>query len=184
MFIDYATGNLFAPKTKSKPNLNVNLSNITNDNLDVCVGHERMSSLKPRWRTMNAITEPTQEPPQTEVVDQSPEPTIPTTPEGNEDAIIEASRAIASALGMTIKVLKNVIIFLYQNEEMNSTHTYLVVDKSNGYAHPPKHKVLAKTKISLGSVFEPNILSKVGIEEMELIQPSWRTKYKHPKRIR
>jgi hypothetical protein len=133
---------------------------------------------------MNAITEPTQEPPQTEVVDQSPEPTIPTTPEGNEDAIIEASRAIASALGMTIKVLKNVIIFLYQNEEMNSTHTYLVVDKSNGYAHPPKHKVLAKTKISLGSVFEPNILSKVGIEEMELIQPSWRTKYKHPKRIR
>lgn len=184
MFIDYTTGNLFAPKTKSKPNLNVNISNITNDNLDVCVGHERMSSLKPRWRTMNVITEPTQEPPQTEVVDQSPEPTIPTTPEGNEDAMIEASRAIASALGMTIKVLKNVIIFLYQNEEMNSTHTYLVVDKSNGYAHPPKHKVLAKTKISLGSVFEPDILSKVGIEAMELIQPYWKTKYKHPKRIR
>jgi hypothetical protein len=184
MFIDYATGNLFAPKTKSKPNLNVNLSNISNDNLDVCVGFERMSSLKPRWRTMNVITEPTQEPPQTEVVDQTPEPTIPTTPEGNEDAIIEASRAIASALGMTIKVLKRVIIFLYQNEEMNSTHTYLVVDKSNGYAHPPKHKVLAKTNISLGSVFEPNIMSKVGIEAMEQIQPSWRTKYKHPKRIR
>ena len=184
MFIDYATGNLFMPKAKSKPNLNVNLSNISDDNLDVCVGPERMSSLKPRWRTMNVITEPTRQAPTTETSDQTPEPNIPTTPEGNTEAIIEASRKLASALGMSIKVLKRVIIFLYQNEETNSTHTYLVIDKTNGYAHPPKHKVLAKVRISLGSVFEPNILTKVNIEAMERIQPAWRTKYKHPKRIK
>jgi hypothetical protein len=178
MFIDYATGNLFAPKTKSKPNLNVNLSNITNDNLDVCVGNERMSSLKPRWRTMNMITEGNVAPPSTEVIDQTPEPTRPTTPESNEDAILVASRGLGNALDLQVEVGRNYIKLIYENLEQGSKHAVGFIDKTNGSIYMPKSPKAPKTNAVLGNVLEPNLISRVNRSVLDNYASNWKTRFK------
>ena len=178
MFIDYATGNLFIPKTKSKPNLNVNLSNITNDNLDVCVGHERMSSLKPRWRTMNMIKEGNVTPPPTEVIDQTPEPTRPTTPESNGDAILVASRGLGNALDLQVKAGGNYIKLIYDNLELGSKHAVGFIDKTNGNIYMPKSSRTPKTNAVLGNVLEPNLTSRVSRDILDSFIPNWKTKFK------
>ena len=178
MFIDYATGNLFAPKTKSTPNLNVNLSNITNDNLDVCVGHERMSSLKPRWRTMNMIKEGNVAPPPTEVIDQTPEPTRPTTPESNEDAILVASRGLGDALDLQVEVGRAYIKLTYENLERGSKHAVGFIDKTNGSIYMPKSPNAPKTNAILGNVLEPNLTSRVNRSVLDSFASNWKTRFK------
>jgi hypothetical protein len=178
MFIDYATGNLFAPKNKSKPNLNVNLANITDNNLDVCVGHERMSSLKPRWRTMNMITEGNTTPPPTEIVDQTPEPTRPTTPESNLDAITEASRGIANALDLEARVGNSMIKLVYDNLELGSKHAVVFIDKTNGNIYMPKSSRTPKTNALIANVLEPNLVSRVNRSVLDTYSPNWKTKFK------
>jgi hypothetical protein len=178
MFIDYATGNLFAPKNKSKPNLNVNLANITDNNLDVCVGHERMSSLKPRWRTMNMITEGNTTPPPTEIVDQTPEPTRPTTPESNLDAITEASRGIANALDLEARVGNSMIKLVYDNLELGSKHAVAFIDKTNGNIYMPKSSRTPKTNALIANVLEPNLVSRVNRSVLDTYSPNWKTKFK------
>ena len=178
MFIDYATGNLFAPKTKSKPNLNVNLSNITNDNLDACVGHERMSSLKPRWRTMNMIKEGNVAPPTTEVIDQTPEPTRPTTPESNEGAILVASRGLGDALDLQVEVGRAYIKLIYENLERGSKHAVGFIDKTNGSIYMPKSPNAPKTNAILGNVLEPNLTSRVNRSVLDSFASNWKTRFK------
>lgn len=178
MFIDYSTGNLFVPKNKSKPNLNVNIANIQDESLDVLAGFERMSNLRPRWRTMNAITEPTKVAPPTEIIDQTPEPTIPTSPEGNLEAINEGVMSLAAALGMTGKRGRKYFVVIYDNLEQGSKHTYLLIDKNNGNIYPPKHTSTPIMTVLLGNVFEPNIVSKVNTEVMDRLKPNWRVRFK------
>lgn len=178
MFIDYATGNLFAPKTKSKPNLNVNLSNITNDNLDAYVGHERMSSLKPRWRTMNMIKEGNITPPPTEIIDQTPEPTRPTTPESNGDAILVASRSLGDALDLEVKVGRSYIKLIYNNLERGSKHAVGFIDKTNGNIYMPKSSLAPKTNAVVGNVLEPRLVSRVNRSVLDTLAPNWKTRFK------
>ncbi len=177
MFIDYATGNFFAPKTKAKPNLNLNLANITDNNLEVCLGHERMSSLKPRWRTMNAITEATRTT-SNEVVDQTPEPTRPTSPESNLEAITEATYKIANALDLEVRIGKSMIKLVYSNLELRSTHAVAFIDKTNGNIYMPKSSRLPKTSEVLGNVLEPRLVSRVNRSVLDNYAPNWKTRFK------
>lgn len=176
MFIDYSTGNLFAPKKNDAPNLKVNIGNITDDNLDMNVGFERMSSLRPRWRTMNVITEPTKKAPTTEVIDQTPEPMIPTTPEGNLESIVKAAQGLASSLGLTSEIMRKFIRVVYTNPDQGTRHAYLFVDKQTGTVYLPKYFDFANKNVSFGSILEPGIVSKVNFEAMNTVNPKWRTK--------
>ena len=56
MFIDYSTGNFFMPKTKSTPNMKVNIGNVEDDDLEVKVSFKRMDKLRPNWRTQATIS--------------------------------------------------------------------------------------------------------------------------------
>lgn len=178
MFIDYATGNLFVPKNKSTPNLNVNIANITESDLDQKAGFERMSDLRPRWRTMNAITEPTRTAPVTEVVDQTPEPTIPTTPEGNAEAILDACKRLGETLGFEVKYGRSISRLIYSNLEQGTKHTVLIIDVKNGNIHPPRNYTSPKTNVIHGNVLEPNITSKISLDSLDQIVPNWKTRNK------
>lgn len=178
MFIDYATGNLFVPKAKDAPNLKVNIGNITDDNVESCVGFDRMSNLRPRWRTMNTITQPTREAAPTEIIDQTPEPSIPTTPEGNLDSIKGAAQSLANSLGIEFQEMRKFLRLVYTNTELGTRHSYLFIDKQNGSLHPPKAHDAPKKNVSLGSILEPNVLSKVNFEAMTQNDRNWRKKYR------
>jgi hypothetical protein len=181
MFIDYATGNLFVPKTKNQPNLNVNIANITESDLDQKTGFERMNDLRPRWRTMNTITEPTKTAPETEVIDQTPEPSIPTTPEGNLASISDGVNALASALNMTAKKGRKYFVIIYHNAQQGTNHTYLLIDVQNGNIYPPKHTSTPIINAMFGNIFEPNIVNKVNEVVMDNFKPNWRTRYQRGK---
>lgn len=178
MFIDYATGNLFVPKAKDAPNLKVNIGNITDDNVESCVGFDRMSNLRPRWRTMNTITQPTREAAPTEIIDQTPEPSIPTTPEGNLDSIKDAAKSLAQSLGLEFQQMRKFLRLIYTNTELGTKHSYLFIDKQNGSLHPPKAHDAPKKNVALGSILEPNVLSKVNFEAMTQNDRNWRKKYR------
>jgi hypothetical protein len=177
MFIDYSTGNLFAPKAHDAPNLKVNIGNITDDNLDMNVGFERMSDLRPRWRTMNVISESTKKAPTTEIIDQTPEPTLPTTPEGNLVAIRLASELCARNLGLEFQEMRKFLRLIYTNPKTSTKHSYLFVDKQNGSIHPPKAHDAPKKAIVIGSILEPNIISKIDFEAMKRINANWQKQY-------
>ena len=179
MFIDYSTGNLFAPKAKDAPNLRVNIGNITDSGVADCVNFDRMNNLRPRWRTMNSITQPTQSAPPTEVIDQTPEPTIPTTPEGNLDSIREAAKGLSRNLPVPLEYqeMRKFIRLIYTNIEQGTKHSYLFINKQSGSVHPPKAHDAPKKNVSLGSILEPGILSKVNYVSMTNLDKNWRKKY-------
>lgn len=180
MFIDYATGNLFVPKAKDAPNLKVNIGNITCDDsfLMMHIGFDRMSNLRPRWRTMNTITQPTREAAPTEIVDQTPEPTIPTTPEGNLDSIKDAARTLSQSLGLEFQEMRKFLRLIFTNTELGTRHSYLFINKQNGSIHPPKAHDAPKKNVALGSILEPNVLSKVNFDAMTQNDRNWRKKYR------
>jgi hypothetical protein len=179
MFIDYATGNLFVPKAKDAPNLKVNIGNITDGNVENSVGFDRMSNLRPRWRTMNSITQPTKAPPSTEIIDQTPEPSIPTTPEGNLDSIKDAARSLSQSLGLEYQEMRKFLRLIYTNEDTIVTkHSYLFIDKQNGSIHPPKAHDAPKKNVTLGSILEPNVTAKVTFDAMTQNDRNWRRKYR------
>ena len=179
MFIDYTTGNLFTPKAKDAPNLRVNIGNITDSGVNDCVNFDRMNNLRPRWRTMNTITHATQSAPSTEVIDQTPEPSIPTTPEGNLDSIREAAKGLSRNLPVPLEYqeMRKYIRLIYTNIEQGTKHSYLFINKQNGSVHPPRGHDEPKKNVSLGSILEPGIMSKVNFVSMTNLDRNWRKKY-------
>ena len=117
-------------------------------------------------------------PPSTEVIDQSPEPTRPTTPESNEGAILVASRGLSNALDLEVKVGISYIKLIYNNLEQSSKHAVGFIDKTNGNIYMPKSSLAPKTNAVLGNVLEPNLVSRVNRNVLNTYNPKWKTKFK------
>lgn len=178
MFLDYASGNLFVPKTKSFPNLDVNIANILDKDVEEATSFSRMSKLRPKWRTQAAIEEGISQPatPATppQVSDQSVDPDVPHSPEQVSIDVVTASNNAAKLLGMSSEVLRKYVRIRYMNES-GGLHAYLFVAKSDGAIYTPKAGHQASSEM-VGNIFEPNIITK--IQPTSLYKnDKWKTKF-------
>jgi len=185
MFLDYASGNLFVPKTKAFPNLDVNIANLLDKDVADATSFTRMSKLRPKWRTQATIEEgiaPAHDP-QTPVVpdltpqvsDQEMEPDLPQPPEQVSVDVVTASTNAAKLLGMSAEVLRKYVRIRYLNEQLGDLHAYLFVAKSDGAIYTPKAGHQASTEM-IGNIFEPNIISKISPTSLYK-NDKWKTKF-------
>jgi len=185
MFLDYASGNLFVPKTKAFPNLDVNIANLLDKDVADATSFTRMSKLRPKWRTQATIEEgiaPAHDP-QTPVVpdltpqvsDQEMEPDLPQPPEQVSVDVVTASTNAAKLLGMSAEVLRKYVRIRYLNEQLGDPHAYLFVAKSDGAIYTPKAGHQASTEM-IGNIFEPNIISKI-LPTSLYKNDKWKTKF-------
>ena len=173
VFMDYGTGNLYIPRNFKSANKKVNIANIMDDDIRGLISFERMSSLRPKWRTMNTISKGTQSGSVGDMADQIPQPDTSSSFESTVEEVVSATTTFAQDVGLVVDEKRKFIRLIYENPQ-GTRHAYLWVEKVSGNVYRPQSNNYPERKLMVANLLEPNVTSKIDPTAMDSINPKWR----------